>query len=327
MTFAELAEGLAGRGLLSEEALSTFDPTPPAPGSPWYVQAMLGVCAWTAGLLLLAFVAIALVPKASDTDAFLLVGVFTCGAAGLLYGAVSEASVFGTQFALAMSIAGQTSLTFGLGSVGKEGLAFWGMLVVETALVFAIRNQFHRTLTSTLAVIFWALAVHASFLRDLPDIFHSTRPDAQPVLSIVFWFVIWAPVAAVAYWLVANEARWMSEGRDALFRPILHGLLAGLSIGPLVTLPAMFWVAIREAASSLTALPPVLAMLLALLALTLSFAIRNRVLMGLAIIFALLEVGGFYYVLGATLLVKSIIMVVLGIALLGTAQFLGKESA
>jgi len=64
-----------------------------------------------------------------------------------------------------------------------------------------------------------------------------------------------------------------------------------------------------------------------LLALTLSFAIRNRVLMGLAIIFALLEVGGFYYVLGATLLVKSIIMVVLGIALLGTAQFLGKESA
>jgi uncharacterized membrane protein len=75
-----------------------------------------------------------------------------------------------------------------------------------------------------------------------------------------------------------------------------------------------------------TALWPFLSILLALLALALAFAVRNRPLMGVAIIFGLLEVSSFYYVLGTTLLVKSIIMLVLGAALLVSARVLARES-
>ena len=48
--------------------------------------------------------------------------------------------------------------------------------------------------------------------------------------------------------------------------------------------------------------------------------------MGVAIIFGLLEIASFYYVLGATLLIKSIVMVVLGAILLGAARWVAREA-
>jgi uncharacterized membrane protein len=64
-----------------------------------------------------------------------------------------------------------------------------------------------------------------------------------------------------------------------------------------------------------------------LLALALGFALRNRALMGLAILFGLLEVSCFYYALGATLLVKSIVMLLLGVGLMAAARFSRRRQA
>jgi uncharacterized membrane protein len=69
-----------------------------------------------------------------------------------------------------------------------------------------------------------------------------------------------------------------------------------------------------------------LAMLLAMLGLALAFAVRNAPLMGLAIVFGLLELGSFYYVLGTSLLVKSVLMAAMGMVLLGSAQWLAQEA-
>ena len=52
MTLAELSAGLASRGLLAEDRPLTLDGIAQRNSSPWYVQAMVGVCAWIAGLLL-----------------------------------------------------------------------------------------------------------------------------------------------------------------------------------------------------------------------------------------------------------------------------------
>ena len=126
----------------------------------------------------------------------------------------------------------------------------------------------------------------------------------------------------------------MAEGRDTLLRPVTHGLIAALAMAPLATHPASFWMALgmgsahvlTDGAPASTALWPLLSIFLALLSLALAYALRNRPLMGIAIVFALLEVSAFYYVLGTTLLVKSIIMLVLGALLLGSARFLSTES-
>ena len=135
--------------------------------------------------------------------------------------------------------------------------------------------------------------------------------------------------------LVAGEgtrAQWMAAGRENVMRPVTHGVIAALSIAPLATHPATFWMSLglgatrdfTDGSHGVTALWPLLAVFLAMLALALAFAIRARALMGLAILFGLLEVSSFYYVLGTTLLVKSIIMVLLGAGLIASARWLAK---
>jgi len=59
---------------------------------------------------------------------------------------------------------------------------------------------------------------------------------------------------------------------------------------------------------------------MALFSLALSFTLRTRALMGVAIVFSLLELSAFYYVLGTTLLIKSIIMLATGAASLVSAR-------
>jgi hypothetical protein len=342
MTVSELSEALAARGLIAEGQELSIGPATPGDVSPWYVQVMLGACAWFAGLLLLSFVIVAMFQMFfrdhENWWSILIVSAGICGGAAFLYTAVDARNAFGDQFALAMSIAGQTGIAVGLGGMGNARLAIWGMLVVELVLTVAVNNRLHRILTSAAAVIAWALATHEFLFGELPgvSIWGSSRPAVYQTsaLSIVLWLVVWAPVAYAAYWLVRNEAQWMSEGREMLLRPVTYGVLASLSIAPIATHPATFWMSLglgstrdfSDGSPGVTALWPLLAMFLAILALALAFAIRSRPLMGVAIVFALLEVSSFYYVLGTTLLVKSVIMIALGAVLIASTFLVARES-
>lgn len=323
------------------EALAKVAPGAAENPSPWYVQVMLGVCAWIAGLLLLLFLVLT-VMAGSHGEAWgvvLTLGVMACAGSALIYRAVNEASAFGSQFALAMSIAGQTGITVGLGGLAGPRAALWGLLAVEIGMIFAVRNRLHRVLVTGLAVMAWALAMHDVLFHDLPgaSLFRSGHDVVYDTsaLPVALWIGIWAPIAYGAFWLVRNEVQWMADGRDRLLRPVTQGLIGGLAIAPLATHPSTFWTALgmgparilTDGSAQATALWPLLAMFLAILSLALAFTLQNRALMGLAILFALLEIGGFYYVLGTTLLVKSLIMIALGVALLGVAQVFAKEPA
>ena len=72
---------------------------------------MLGFAGWLAGIFLLAFVGMALDLKSSSS--FLVAGLVLCGAAWALYYADRNA-VFLDQLALALSIAGQCAIAWGL---------------------------------------------------------------------------------------------------------------------------------------------------------------------------------------------------------------------
>jgi uncharacterized membrane protein len=110
-----------------------------------------------------------------------------------------------------------------------------------------------------------------------------------------------------------------------------HGLLAALAVAPLATHPVEFWLAlgmqnIPSATTTGAPLWPFMAALLALFSLGLSFELRSRALMGVAIVFSLLELSAFYYVLGTTLLIKSVIMLVMGIGLLAGVRILERKA-
>jgi uncharacterized membrane protein len=152
----------------------------------------------------------------------------------------------------------------------------------------------------------------------------------QLLASIVLWLIVWVPVICTACWLALREEYWMSQGREILLRPATYGLIAALSIAPLATHPGMFWSALGGSTSARVTvgvvLWPLMAVLLAMLAMALAFAVRNRALMGLAILFGLFEVSSFYYILGTTLLVKSLIMIALGAILMAAARWVSNEA-
>ena len=72
------------------------------------------------------------------------------------------------------------------------------------------------------------------------------------------------------------------------------------------------------------ALWPLLSALASLAALAAAFALGSRGLMGLCVLAALLHVSHFYYAMGASLLVKSVVMLLMGAACLLAARRLRK---
>ncbi|HEY3836177.1 MAG TPA: DUF4401 domain-containing protein [Bryobacteraceae bacterium] len=344
MTIDQLSTTLIAQSLIPDGRPLTARPDLSGTPTPWYVQVMLGVCAWFAGLFLLGFTVAAfgrvLFQGHDEWLPLLVLGCCSCLAAGIIYSRVGEQSAFGSQFALAFSLAGQMGIIAGIGGTWGVRAAIWGALLLEIILTAVMQNRLHRVLSSLGAVIAWALATHEFLFRDVPGVsfpWGAPHPDQYELsaISILLWLIVWAPVAAGAWWLVRNEARWMSQGRDDLMRPVTSGVIASLSIAPLATHPAAFWMALglgssrdlTDGSHGATALWPLLAMFLVLLGMALAFTLRSRSLIGLAILFGLLEISGFYYILGTTLLVKSIIMAVLGIALLLGARWLEKGPA
>jgi len=325
-----LYSALAARGLISESQEPPVNREWDAHASPWYVQVLVGFSAWLAGLLLFAFIILELgdtLFRSESWGTLLAIGVIACAAAAGLYATLGSRIQFAEQFALATSIAGQCAIALGLGEKEGERAVFWGMLALEIVLVLVMKNRLHRFLSSLGAVSAWVMAMHQAIFGDLPwSGWYVPAPrGSQLPISILLWLLVWAPVAFAAIWLVRVEASWMARGRDAMLRPVTYGLIAALSIAPLASQPGSFWFVLgfhsrSEVDAGWVALWPLLAALLALVALALGFALRNRPLLGLAILFGLLEVSCFYYVMGATLLVKSIVMLLLGAGLLLAVQ-------
>jgi len=58
-----------------------------------------------------------------------------------------------------------------------------------------------------------------------------------------------------------------------------------------------------------------------------AFALRSRALMGACILAVLLHISHFYYVLGTSLLLKSLLMIALGVALLLASRAVTKATS
>ena len=294
--------------------------------SPWFVQFVVGVCGWFAGLLILVVVAITMGDfLRMSVSGLIPLGGLGCAIAAGLYSAGGRLGPFAGQFALALSFAGQAALGIGIGADSRSlTVVCFGMFVVELVLVVIMRNGFHRFLSTLAAVSAWALAMRGVLLNDIAKSAASAPTGGGLFVSLILWLIVWAPVAFAAWWLVRHEGQWIGEGNSAVLRPVTAGLIAALSVGPMALHPAAFWNEFQSsrggAVDPWTALWPLLAVLLALFALWLAFTVRNHALMGAAILFGLLQLSGFYYVLGTTLLIKSMLMLAIGAVLFAAAR-------
>jgi Domain of unknown function (DUF4401) len=319
----------------ADELLDVLPKTPEAaPERPWYIGLLLGVAGWFAGLLLLVFVAAVLRPD-SGPGALTLGIVLLAAAWGLFK--VDKDGAFVSQLALALSIAGQLALLYGLHeSLFKSGrkeiatIAFVA-LAIQLALVPAMPNRLHRSMSTLFACIAWAIFVRYGlwdqpFWADWGPGKAKAPPTSLP-MALAGWVVAWAPAGGALYLLVRREPAWMAAGRQAVARPVATGLMLGLAFATSISHPFETFRLFSDTAAPVgwLALWPLLSAIASLGALAAAFALGNRGLMGLAVLAALLHMAHFYYALGASLLLKSVVMLVMGAACLAGAHYLRKR--
>lgn len=324
--YTEFISLLRARGIIP-------DKSPPARNQdrPWFVALLQGVAGWLAGIFLLTF--IGLIFKPDSRGAIFILGALLLAGAWALYRADRDA-VFLDQFALALSIAGQFAVAWGVVKDDVQGLPIAATMLALQLFVFTIMpNKIARTLAALFATIAWVFTVRFLLQPGQGEqiFFDEGHGRAPPMLGTwtvpIGWMLTWLPLIALAIWLIRNEVRWMSSGLRAHARPLLTGVLLGLSLGGIATEPFTVFVLGTEIMGmrfSWWALFPLLSVGLAMLSAYGAFRVRSNALLGFAVLAALLHLSRFYYLYGTTLMWKSLIMLLAGAALLFAGAALRK---
>jgi hypothetical protein len=327
-TYSEFVALLRNRGVIPEKS-------PPAQNAdrPWFVALLQGVAGWLAGIFLLTFIGLIIRPE--STGAIFILGALLLTAAWALYHADRNA-VFLDQLALAISIAGQFAVAWGIVKDNLSGLPIAAtMFGLQIVVLLIMPNKIARTLAALFATIAWVFTVRFLLRPGQGEqlLFgdgHGNTPAMFGAWTVpAGWALTWLPLIALGLWLFRNEVRWMSSGLRAYARPLLTGLLLGLSLGGIVTEPFTVFLLGTETMGlrfSWWALFPLLSVALAMFAAYGAFRLRSGGLSGFAVLAALLHVSRFYYLYGTTLMWKSVIMLAVGAALLYAGATLRKAA-
>jgi len=325
-TTVELLHELQARGLVAASAAPA--PVLEARERPWYIGLLLGSAGWLAGIFLVIFVFLLFRPN-SGGAAF--AGVPLLVAAWLLF-RMDRDGAFLPQLALSLSIAGQVAIVITIfetlfkNAQTPAGPAFTAMLL-QLALIPLMPNRLHRAMSTLFACAAWAVFLRYTMFDKTH---HPFELDAgvpfAPALAA--WAITWLPVCGILYSIVRNEEKWMARGRQAIVRPVATGLVVGLAVGTLLSSPIEAFELFRaQKSSGWFALWPLLSALAAMAGLVAAYALGNRGLAAVCVIAALADLSHFYYVMGASLIVKSMIMIAIGAALLAVAHRLAQGRA
>jgi hypothetical protein len=325
---------------LSEAGVVTGDvPDHGEQRSPWFVRAMLGIAGWIGALFLLAFVGVGFVFVMKSAAASMVVGAGACAVAAAIFRAAPR-NDFIAQFGLAVSLAGQALLVFGLAqSFGRSTAVIAFLIAFQQALLFVLVPNFvHRVWAS------WTGAVAVSFALSnmglygytptivtaallgtwLHEFDFSRRGELvraggyglalaavqTAVLSGGFRFWLhagWPPVGAeIAMWLVP-----IAGGAVLLWAVVALLKREGV---PLDTGRGRFAVACAVILGLISFKAPGVGPAVAIL--IVGYANGNRMLAGLGIFALLGYLSQYYYSLQATLLEKSMMLAAAGAALL-----------
>lgn len=322
---SDLTAALVSRGILSKDA-------PPLPtqsaGRPWFIGFVLGASGWVAGLC--AMIVIGTLFRPDSAGEFALAAALLLGCAYGLY-AVDRESAFFDQLALALSIAGQVALFLAVAqAVDSEALTCGIVAILQVGLVIAMPNRLARVLSTLFACIAWTLALRLGWWD--ASLFSGSERALRLVPALLAWALIWGPLMVLTHVLISREVEWMASGARRILRPVLTGLLIALTFGTFASEPFDAfdpWPTNGTPRTNWLVMWPLLAVGASMFAGYCALRLRSPALVGVAIAGSLLHVMQFYFLLGTTLLVKSGIMVALGIVffLAGNAMLRAKMSS
>jgi hypothetical protein len=336
------AEGLVGPGV--EEAMAAALARDIHEELPWYVRAAVGVGAWLATAFLLGGL-IALMGLRNEGvqlvvgSLLIATGVWTRREAG---------SEFMRQAAVATSFAGQGLLVAGLAEA-TDSAAITGLTLaaLSVGLMWVMPDPIHRFLSTLVGVCAAAVAANASdvlpfdivTLVVVALIAYVWRVDLKTrserigtMLEPIGYGLVIALFGLLLFGTIATmgAADWLSDSRhpDVPARFTTAGIT--LALLALVGRILGEHGSDRTSMRSFAALAGVVALGASTLsspgiiagaaALVLAFDRRNRVLLGLAIVFLLVFGSMYYYSLHLTLLEKSAVLAGSGALLLAIRQ-------
>ena len=298
--------------------------TTAAPARPWYIGLLLGASGWLAGGFLLVFVAMLFHPDTAGAAAFS--GAVLLAAAWGLFKADRDGA-FTSQLALALSFAGQCLVLFAVVE-HQHSMAFvaGAAFLLQTAMLLLMPNRLHHLMSAFFALIAWALMWRFGLFGE-PSFSNTNKHAASLPAALGGWLITWLPIGALLWLAIRQEPAWIARGWAPVLRPALTGLVVGVAFATLISYPleSFRWWGNALARTDWLALWPLLSAGAALAAGAVAFALGSRALIGACIVAVLLHVSHFYYALGTSLLLKSLLMVVMGAALLFAARRLAAK--
>ncbi len=292
---------------------------------PLAISLLLGICGWAAGGLTLLLVYMLFHPETPSQAAFS--GALLLAAAwGLFKTDQDDGHAFVAQLALTLSMAGQCLVLFAMAKNAHGFASFSGAaLLLQAVMTLVMPNRLHRTLSTFFALIAWALTVRFALFDEPGGGYQAATPHSASLpAALTAWVLAWGPVAAVLWLAIRREALWAGRSWAHAVPSVITGLIGGLAFATLASHPfeSFSWFGGPAEVVDYLALWPLLSALGALGALTAAFALRQRGLMALCVVAALLHISNFYYALGTSLLTKSLLMLTLGCVCLVAAHVL-----
>ena len=305
--------------------------------TPWFIRVMLGVAGWIGAIFLLAFVGGAMAFVFRSESAAIFVGGGCCAAAFAIFH-VGGRNDLVAQFGLALSMAGQILLAFGLYESTNGGATFYlGFAIVEAILAAALNNFVNRVCCTFIAGLMLTYALtHLGIWGVTPGL-------VAFALSILWrsessWAAAGSMWRAIGYGLAlllvvpdfatvlgrlgslgysVAPVMWIFWMKPVLVGAALvytvHELLASERVHPGTTA----WNGAMAAAGGLAiATYRTTDISSSLLLMLLGFARGNRALLGMGVAAMLWHLSEFYYYLQMTLLWKSFALGVTGLILL-----------
>ena len=332
----ELWSKLASAGL----TVGDMPETEEAP-TPWYVRVMLGIAGWIAAGFLLGFVGIGFAFVMESKTASLAVGLMLIAAAYAVFRAAPR-NDFTSMFALAVSFAGQALVIFGVFGLLERHIAngppFAAVAAIEAVLAVVMPNFIHRAASAYAAGLAFAYACEVSGAHFVPAGVVSAAVAAVWLNEARFG-KLHAVVTPIGYGLTLSFVQIEGTAPFGHSMAMMFGSRAVPSAWPWVgealaaaALLASVWVLLKRAEWTLPEPRALLAMIAALaigaasfkapgiagglMIALLGFSNGQKPLVGLGIAALLFYVSGYYYLLDATLLVKSGVLAATGAVLL-----------
>jgi uncharacterized membrane-anchored protein len=310
--------------------------------SPWYVRVLQGFAGWLAALFLLGFLGFGVAGFFDNGPVVLFMGLLLNGCA-LIYYRNNQGNDFFDQLVLAFSLTGQFLVAFGLYETFDFKSREWMVLVAayQVVLLLIMPHYLHRFLSTWFAVIalFWGFeglvysgvgsALVAALLvwiwLDKAG-WEANRNLYEPVGYALALALLQLNVHSQLwlmdlFWYQKTSGGLLLEYGNSL-RAILNTAVLGYFVWRVC---AEQGISLKQPAGRLAVLGllgllllsfPVLGLSNAMLLLLVGFARQKVVLQVLGGLALLSFVGWYYHNLDTTLLIKSMLLLAVGVALL-----------